>query len=52
MDSWKFCDVIRIFRMDWNVFLEIKKKKKKTELEGFECIFVRDLKMELICNLN
>lgn len=29
MDSWKICDVIRIFRMDWNVFLEIKKKKKK-----------------------
>lgn len=52
MDSWKICDVIRIFRMDWNVeFLEIK-KKKKTELERFECIFVRDLKMELICNLN
>lgn len=31
MDSWKFCDVIRIFRMDWNVFLEIKKKEKKKQ---------------------
>lgn len=41
MDSWKICDVIRIFRMDWNVFLEIKKKEKKKNRIGRIRVYFR-----------